>query len=201
MRVALACTLAFACTLAACSADESREERGAERAVRVRPATEAQARARRVALVPRSSAPEEPAPPAANAHRVRFAPPESPMASARAPDLASSDADERERAVLEFEGDLARLGALATGDASAAVRRAAVQRLADGDGPAARSALRGALADSDAGVVSEAILALESLDDAAAIPALERLSEHTDADLRALAADALDTLRSQPAAR
>jgi len=199
MRVAVVCTIALACTLAACGADEPREKRSAERAIRVRPAREGEAPARRIALAPlrvtRSATPEEPAPPASSAHRVRFAPPESPMASASASNLASPDADERERAVLDFEGDVAQLGALATGDASPAVRRAAVQRLADGDGPAERSALRRALADTDASVVSEAIFALETQGDAAAIPALEGLSTHPDAELRALAADALDTLR------
>jgi len=138
----------------------------------------------------------EPAPPTASAHRVRFAPPEDLAMDAAAPvSLASADAAERKRAVLEFEGDLAALGPLARDDASPAVRLAAVQRLAEGDLPGERAALRRALDDPDPVIVSEAILALEMQGDAQAIPALERLRVHPDAEVRALARDALASLR------
>jgi len=136
----------------------------------------------------------EPAPLTANS-RPRFPPPGARMAAAPDASLASDDPDERERAVLEFEGDLTALGPLARGDASPAVRLAAVQRLAEGDGPGERSALRRALDDPDATIVAEAIRALELAGDAASIPALERLRGHPDAEIRALAGEALTTLR------
>ena len=74
------------------------------------------------------------------------------------------------------------------------MRRAAVQRLAEADGANERAALYRALDDTDPGVVAEAILALSVLDDAATRPAFERLLDHPDAELRALAEDALAAL-------
>jgi HEAT repeat protein len=131
--------------------------------------------------------------PAMQASPMRSA--ESSMAGAGEAALASPDAAERERAVLEFEGDLAELAALATQDASADVRRAAVQRLAEGERPIERAALRRALEDADPSVLVEAILALSALGDMQSIPALERLRAHPDSELRALAEDTLASLR------
>lgn len=131
--------------------------------------------------------------PAMQASPMRSA--ESSMAGAGAAALASPDAAERERAVLEFEGDLAELATLATQDASADVRRAAVQRLAEGERPIERAALRRTLDDADPGVVVEAILALSALGDPHTVPALERLRAHPDSEVRALAEDTLASLR------
>jgi HEAT repeat protein len=143
--------------------------------------------------VVRAAAPHtsEADPPAAQMGRMRDEP-ATPGAGAAA--LASADPAERERAVLEFEGDLAALAPLASGDASADVRRAAVQRLAEGERPLERAALRRSLDDPDSGVVVEAILALSTLGDGAAIPSLERLRAHPDPEVRALAEDALGSL-------
>ena len=119
---------------------------------------------------------------------------EPSLAGANDAALASPDPAERERAVLDFEGDLADLAPLATDDTSAEVRRAAVQRLAEGERPIERAALRRALDDADPGVVVEAILALSTLGEATARPALERLRAHPDGEVRALAEDALESL-------
>jgi HEAT repeat protein len=131
-------------------------------------------------------------PPALQTSRMRSAEPS--MAGPSDAALASADPAERERAVLEFEGDLAALAPIASDDASAEVRLAAVQRLAEGETPVVRAALRRALDDPDSGVVVEAILTLSTLGDRAAIPSLERLRAHPDPELRALAEDALGTL-------
>jgi HEAT repeat protein len=131
-------------------------------------------------------------PPALQTSRMRSAEPS--MAGPSDAALASPDPAERERAVLEFEGDLAALAPLASDDASADVRLAAVQRLAEGETPVVRAALRRALDDPDPGVVVEAILALSTLGDGAAIPSLERLRAHPDPEVRALAEDALGAL-------
>jgi hypothetical protein len=109
--------------------------------------------------------------------------------------LASRDPAAREQAVLDFEGDLAELAPLATGDGDASVRRAAVQRLAEGERPVERAALRAALDDADPGVVTEAILALSVLGEPTARPAFERLRTHPDPEVRALAEDGLEALR------
>jgi hypothetical protein len=127
--------------------------------------------------------------------RMRPALPSDPRSGENQGALASADAGKRERAVLDFEGDLAALAPLATDDASADVRRAAVQRLAEGERPIERATLRRALEDADPGVVVEAILALSALDEKTAIPALERLRAHPDSEVRALADEALDSLR------
>jgi len=108
--------------------------------------------------------------------------------------LASRSAAAREEAVLDFEGDLARLAPLATEDASPAVRVAAVQRLADGETPVARAALRRALEDDDPDVLAEAILAVTAGDDRQAVPALRKLRAHPDDEVRGLAEDALSSL-------
>jgi HEAT repeat protein len=108
--------------------------------------------------------------------------------------LASRSAAAREEAVLDFEGDLARLAPLATEDASPAVRVAAVQRLADGETPVARAALRRALEDDDPDVLAEAILAVTAADDRKAVPALRKLRVHADEEVRGLAEDALASL-------
>jgi len=120
----------------------------------------------------------------------------APADAGNAAALASADPDERERAVLDFEGDLAELVPLATEDPSADVRRAVVQRLADGERPVERAALRRALEDADPEVLVEAALALSALDEKTAIPALERLRAHPDPEVRAVADEALDALRS-----
>lgn len=109
-------------------------------------------------------------------------------------DLASPSARVREAGVIDYEGDLAALAPLASRDESAAVRLAAVQRLADGETPVARAALRRALEDDDADVLAEAILAVTALQDRKAAPALRRLREHPDEEVRALAEDALFAL-------
>jgi HEAT repeat protein len=108
--------------------------------------------------------------------------------------LTSRSAVAREEAVLDFEGDLTQLAPLATEDANAAVRVAAVQRLADGETPVARSALRRALEDDDPDVLAEAILAVMAGDDRKAVPALRRLRTHPDDEVRGLAEDALTAL-------
>jgi HEAT repeat protein len=108
--------------------------------------------------------------------------------------LASRSAAAREEAVLDFEGDPAQLAPLATGDASPAVRVAAVQRLADGETPVARAALRRALEDDDPDVLAEAILAVTAGDDRQAVPALRKLRAHPDDEVRGLAEDALSSL-------
>jgi hypothetical protein len=150
----------------------------------------------RVVIRVRPAAPEaEPGSTSLEAPRMRVTRPGDPPSRARRAPLASADPGERERAVLEFEGDLAALAPLASDDASADVRRAAVQRLADGERPIERAALRRALGDTDPDVVVEAILALSALDEKSAIPTLERLRAHPDSEVRALAAEALDSLR------
>jgi HEAT repeat protein len=131
--------------------------------------------------------------PARPGPRMRSEP--AAMAPAGEAALASPDAAERERAVLDFDGDLAALAPLASGDASAEVRRAAVQRLAEGERPIELAALRRALDDPDPGVLVEAILALSALGDPKAKPALARLRAHSDAEVRALAEDALASLQ------
>ncbi len=108
--------------------------------------------------------------------------------------LTSRSPVAREEAVLDFEGDLAELAPLATGDGSAAVRRAAVQRLADGETPVTQAALRRALEDDDPDVLAEAILAVAALRDPKAAPALRRLRTHPDDEVRGLAEDALDAV-------
>jgi len=108
--------------------------------------------------------------------------------------LARGAALAREEAVLGYEGELAALAPIAGEDASPAVRLAAVQRLADGDTPVARAALRRALGDSDPDVLAEAILAVTVLEDRKAVPALRRLRSHPDPEIRGLADDALFAL-------
>jgi hypothetical protein len=176
--------LLFAALCVACT-DEEPIVRADERGViRVRPA--------RPPAAPRAS--EEPMD-ALDAPRMRPAMPGDLLAGASEAELASADAEERERAVLEFEGDLAELAPLASDDPSAAVRLAAVQRLADGERPIERAALRRTLEDADPGVVVEAILALSAQGERSALPALERLRAHPDAEVRAVADEALDSLR------
>jgi HEAT repeat protein len=125
---------------------------------------------------------------------MRMQPHALPASEAGAPGLASRDPAERAQAVLDFEGDLAELVPLATRDGDAEVRRAAVQRLAEGERPVERAALRAALDDADASVVVEAILALSTLGEPTARPAFERLRTHPDPEVRALAAEGLDAL-------
>jgi HEAT repeat protein len=108
--------------------------------------------------------------------------------------LASRSAVTREEAVLDYEGDLAPLAPLATGDASPSVRLAAVQRLAEGETPVARAALRRALEDDDPEVLAEAILAVTMGEDRKAVPALRKLRTHPDDEVRGLADDALTAL-------
>lgn len=108
--------------------------------------------------------------------------------------LASRSAAAREDAVIDYEGDLAQLAPLATGDASPSVRLAAVQRLADGETPVARAALRRALEDEDPEVLAEAILAVTTAEDRKAVPALRKLRAHPDDEVRGLADDALIAL-------
>lgn len=108
--------------------------------------------------------------------------------------LASRSSVAREEAVLDYEGDLAQLAPLATRDASPSVRLAAVQRLADGETPVARAALRRALEDDDPEVLAEAILAVTTGEDRKAVPALRKLSAHPDDEVRSLADDALIAL-------
>jgi len=120
---------------------------------------------------------------------------DAPAMSTQRAAWLSAAPQERETAVLEFEGDLAELAPLATSDRIPEVRLAAVQRLAEGDTPVVRAALRRALEDADADVVAEAILAVAALDDRKAIPALKRLRAHPDAEIRGLADDTLDALR------
>ena len=96
--------------------------------------------------------------------------------------------------MVGFEGELAELAPLATSDRSPEVRLAAVQRLADGETPVARAALRRALEDDDPDVLAEAILAVTAHGDRKAVPALRRLRTHPDDEVRALAEEALFAL-------
>ncbi|MEN8161461.1 MAG: HEAT repeat domain-containing protein [Myxococcota bacterium] len=128
-----------------------------------------------------------PANPGMGARRMAAAPRETGS-------LESRSASARQEAVVDFEGDLAELAPLATRDRSPEVRLAAVQRLADGETPVARAALRRALEDDDPDVLVEAIVAVTTQGDRKSVPALRRLRTHPDEEVRALAEDALFAL-------
>jgi hypothetical protein len=108
--------------------------------------------------------------------------------------LESEDAALREAGVYALEPNgvgLEALLLLTQSDPNAAVRRAAVNRIADAEGPAVTDALVRALRDADSGVVEEAVVALSFRMDPRAIPALEEIRSHADPDVRLAVEDAL----------